>query len=343
MLFFVFFSLVVQAQDVTVPRPSPSATVSQTIGVTELSIVYSSPAVKGRKIWGSLVPYDGGRPNPWRAGANENTTFTTTHDLMIQGKRLPAGTYGIHMIPSEHEWTIIFSGNHTSWGSFFYKEEEDALRIVARPEVAPHCEWLRYGFEDLEAFGATVYLHWEKIKIGFPVEVADGHKTILANFRNELRGLAGFASEGYSTAARYCVQHKINYDEALQWTDRAIANGGGFQARMTRGDLLALTGKGADGIAAKEAAIESATENELNNYGYQLLNDGNTGEAVRIFTMNVERFPGSWNVYDSLGEGYDRAGDTQSAIAYYQKALEKDPPANQVERINGILKALEVR
>jgi hypothetical protein len=331
------------AQNVTLPRASPKAVTAQTIGMTELKIVYSSPGVKGRKVWGDLVPFDGGKPMPWRAGANENTTFSTTDDLKIEGKRLPAGTYGVHMIPSETEWTIIFNGNSTSWGSFFYREDEDVLRVNVKPVKAEHAEWLRYGFEDLQPFGATAYLHWEKLKVPFRVEVADGHGTVLANFRKELRGAAGFTSAAFITAARYCAEHNINHEEAMQWADRGIANGGGFAGQIVKATLLTQAGKTAEGNAAKQAAIKSANENELNIYGYQLLAEGNNSEALRIFAMNVERYPDSWNVYDSLGEGYDKSGDTKSAITYYRRALDKHPPQNQVERINGILKILESR
>jgi hypothetical protein len=162
-------------------RASLKASVSQTLGTdTQVAIDYSRPGVKGRKIWGELVPYgmapgnqySKDKPFPWRAGANENTTIEFTKDVLVGGQKLAAGKYGIHMIPSEKEWTIIFSKNNSSWGSFAYNQEEDALRATVTPVAAPHKEWLAYGFEDLAGNSATAFLHWERLKVPFKIEVA---------------------------------------------------------------------------------------------------------------------------------------------------------------------------
>lgn len=156
------------AQEKKEVRASLRASAMQRIGVdTDITIVYSRPGVKGRTIWGELVPYD----KVWRAGANENTTFEVTRDVLINGQKLPAGKYGLHMIPGEKEWTIIFSKNNSAWGSFSYKQEEDALRATVTPEEAPHQEWLMYGFENLAGTSVTAYLWWEKLKVPFEVKV----------------------------------------------------------------------------------------------------------------------------------------------------------------------------
>ena len=161
-------------------RLSLKASVMQRLGVdTDITIVYSRPGVKGRKIWGELVPYgmapgnkySNNKPFPWRAGANENTTIEFNKDVLIEGKKLPAGKYGIHMIPSEKDWTIIFSKNNSAWGSFSYTQEEDALRITVTPVEAPHQEWLIYGFDNLAGTSATAFLHWEKLKVPFKIEL----------------------------------------------------------------------------------------------------------------------------------------------------------------------------
>jgi hypothetical protein len=162
-------------------RASLKASVMQRLGTdTDITIEYSRPGVKGRKIWGGLVPYglapgneySENKPFPWRAGANENTTIEFNKDVLIEGKPLPAGKYGIHMIPGEKEWTIIFSKNNSAWGSFAYKQEEDALRVTATPIKAPHQEWLEYGFDDLAGTSATAYLHWEELKVPFKIKLA---------------------------------------------------------------------------------------------------------------------------------------------------------------------------
>jgi hypothetical protein len=161
------------------PRPSLAATVSQRLGTdTEITVTYSRPGVKGRVIWGELVPhglapgnsYSDNKPFPWRAGANENTTFECTGDLLVEGQRLPAGKYGIHMIPTGSTWTIIFNKTNDAWGSYSYDEAEDALRVTVTPVAAAHQEWLVYGFEDLAGASATAYLHWEELKV--PIRIA---------------------------------------------------------------------------------------------------------------------------------------------------------------------------
>ncbi len=161
-------------------RASLKASVMQVIGAdTSITITYCRPGVKGRKIWGELVPYgmapgnkySKDQPFPWRAGANENTTIEFNNDIMIEGNKLPAGKYGIHMIPSEKDWIIIFSKNNSAWGSFKYNQEEDALRITVTPVKAPHQEWMVFGFDDLAGTSATVYLHWEELKVPFKIEL----------------------------------------------------------------------------------------------------------------------------------------------------------------------------
>ena len=162
-------------------RVSLKASVMQTLGTDGvITIVYSRPGVKGRKIWGELVPYglaagneySENKPYPWRAGANENTTFETNKNLLVEGKPLPAGKYGIHMIPGEKEWVIIFSKNNSAWGSFGYKQEEDALRVTVTPVKAPFQEWMEFGFDDLAGTSATAYLHWVELKLPFKIQLA---------------------------------------------------------------------------------------------------------------------------------------------------------------------------
>jgi len=160
---------------------SLKAGVTQRLGTdVDITIVYSRPGVKGRKIWGELVPfglapgnkYSNNKPYPWRAGANENTTIEFNKDVLVEGKPLPAGKYGIHMIPSEKEWTIIFSKKNDVWGSFEYNQEEDALRVTVTPVKAPHQEWMMFGFDDLAGTSATAYLNWEQLKVPFKIQLA---------------------------------------------------------------------------------------------------------------------------------------------------------------------------
>jgi hypothetical protein len=171
----------VWAQQAKVPKPraSPQASVMQRVGAdTDITINYSRPGVRGRTIWGELVPYGlaptnqfAPKPFPWRGGADANTTIEFSNPVRINGNALPAGRYGLHFIPTEKDWTIIFSKNSTRWGSFAYDEAEDALRVTATPVKAPFTEWLRYGFEQLSDTGAVGYLQWEELKIPFKISI----------------------------------------------------------------------------------------------------------------------------------------------------------------------------
>ncbi len=178
--FLLNFSSAALAQSSEI-RLSLKASATQRLGVdTDITIDYSRPGVKGRKIWGELVPYglapgtefSNEKPFPWRAGANENTTIEFNKDLLIEGEKLSAGKYGIHMIPAEKDWVIIFSANNSAWGSFSYDQEEDALRVTVTPVAAPHQEWLIFGFEDLAGTSAIAYLHWETLKVPFTIKLA---------------------------------------------------------------------------------------------------------------------------------------------------------------------------
>lgn len=183
LLIIVFFvASETQAQQAKKPRPSLKASVSQTIGIdTELTITYSRPGVKGRKIWGELVPYglapgnnySKEQPYPWRGGANESTTLNVNKDVLVEGNKLPAGKYSLHFIPSEKEWVVIINKNSALMGSYLYNKDEDALRITAMPVKAPFQEWLVYGFENLAGTSATAFIHWEEVKVPFNISVVE--------------------------------------------------------------------------------------------------------------------------------------------------------------------------
>jgi hypothetical protein len=170
-LFFFISSLFAQGDG---PRSSLKASTSQTIGKdTDVTIVYSRPGVKGRTIWGELVKYGfedrSGNMTPWRAGANENTTIEFTKDVKVEGKDLAAGKYGLFMVAGEKEWIVIFSKKNDMWGSYQYKDSDDALRVTVKPLTAEHNEWLEFGFDNLAGTEATAYMHWEKVKVPFKI------------------------------------------------------------------------------------------------------------------------------------------------------------------------------
>jgi len=318
------------------PQDSPAASVEQTIGITEVSVDYHRPAVKGRAIWGVLVPFG----EVWRAGANENTTITFSTPVKVEGKDLAAGTYGLHMLPTASTWTAIFSRNASSWGSFSYSEKEDALRVTVTPVEAPATEWLAYEFGDFSADAATLSLRWEKLSV--PIHLAVQTDQLVVDYaRNAyLRGQAGFSWQGPNSAAAYCLRHKLNLDEALTWSDRSLGMTQNYTNLSVKAGLLEALGHTAEAAPLRQQAVAVATEPELNTLGYQYLQSKQMEKALELFKANVAAHPESWNTHDSLAEACQMSGDTKTAIEHYRKALELVKDDTNKARIAGTLEQL---
>ena len=236
------------AQQLDLPRPSPKASVSQTVGVTEISVAYCRPGVKGRKIWGDLVPYG----EVWRTGANENTTITFSTAVKIGGSELAAGTYGLQTIPAEGAWTVIFSKDAELWGAFNYKPENDALRIQATPRpAAKPVERLQFSFENVTDNAAEVVLAWEKLEVPFTVEV-DTTKLVTAAAGNALRWQTPYQ------AANWCIQNDTCLDQAATWLEASIALSPTFTNLRAQGQLLAKKNDYKGAVAAGEKALAAA-------------------------------------------------------------------------------------
>ncbi len=324
------------------PLVSPYATVSEEVGLTDITIKYARPAVKGRKIWGGLVPYGltkaltnfgNGKDHPWRAGANRNTTITFEHDVLVEGEKLPAGTYGLSMIPGEQNWTIVFNKDATLWGAFFYEESEDALRVTVTPEKAPFRERLTYEFSDEDGNGGlTIALLWEELKVPFRVQVDNYQQVVLASMEDELFYRGGFTSQDYAAIANYSLNNNVDLDVGMKWADRAIAANNTFLTQSLKGRFLMKEGKLEEADAFMAPLIENSTENELNFYGYQLMGMGLIQKAKETFELNIKRHPDSWNPYDSLAECYKNLGDQANATKYYRMALDRLPANDQANR-----------
>ncbi|MBU1101304.1 MAG: DUF2911 domain-containing protein [Bacteroidetes bacterium] len=344
LLFSVLFSNTFA--QLTLPKVSPHQTVSHTIGLSTIMVDYHSPGVKDRKVFGGIVayglnagvPFGSGNSFPWRAGANENTVITFSDDVKVNGKSLRAGSYGFHLIPGEKEFVAIFSTNNTSWGSFFYDESEDALRVTLKPEKAPKQEWLAYGFDKFTPNSAELYLVWEELKLPLTIEV-NTTEIVLKSLRNELRSTNGFGWQGLNQAAAWCATNNVNQEEALTWVENSIQRNSNFTNLATKAQLLGQLGRQKEADEIMKSAVEVANEGQLNTYGYQLLGAGRVDDAVKIFELNIKRNPESWNAYDSLAEGLQTKGETKAAKKNYEKAL-KMAPENQKARIQGVLNAL---
>ena len=346
----LFYSLVVAAivaalttseakAQLNFPRGSQQASVTQTVGITKIQIDYSRPSVNNREIWGNLVPYGmnnlgfgTAKESPWRAGADENTTIQFNTDVYIEGKALKAGLYGFHIVVMENDKaTLIFSNNNTAWGSFFYKPEEDALRVDIATKTIPHVEQLTYLFEDVTSTSATVVLNWEKKQFPFKISV-DVNKTVVDGIKQKLQNQEGFSRQTWEQAAGFVLANGGDYNEALNWINNAIS--GQFYSQktganlMTKAQLLNKLGKTSEAASVMDEASKIATINELNAMGYQMMGLNDNARAKQYFELAIEKDPSNANAYDSMGDYYRTVGDTKNAIKYFKKALSMNPLPN---------------
>lgn len=237
------------AAQITTPRVSSKASITQTVGLTDISVSYSRPAMKGRQIWGSLVPYG----QVWRTGANEATIFKTTDDLMVNGSKLAAGTYSLHSIPGENEWTIVFNKTAEQWGSYSYDEKQDALRVKATPKTTDFdYELFTISFPEVTLDAATMVLGWGRLRVPVTISVDTSAKT-LASIKAELAKQEDWRPS--FQAANYAFQNDVYGNESMTWIDRSIslkrtAQNLGLKARM-----MAKAGKHRDAIALGEEAV----------------------------------------------------------------------------------------
>jgi hypothetical protein len=344
-----------QAQLTSLPSGgNKRATVSEGIGITNVTINYSRPAVKKRDghIWGELVPagyvdqgFGPSKAAPWRAGANENTTIEFTTDVKIEGQPLAAGKYGFFIAYDPNECTLIFSKNNTSWGSFFYKPDEDVLKVKVKPvKTDNNVEWLKYEFTDQTPTSAVVALEWEKLMIPFKVD-ADVVGTQLASFRKELRTEKGFNWEAWDQAAQYCAQNKTNLDEALMWADTATSvNFGGdksFTAWSTKAMVLDGLNRSSEAAEVMKKAYPFASSNELYFYARALTKQKKGKEAFEVFKMNYDKHPNEFLPIAGMARGYSAIGDYKKALTFAQKAHALAPDKPNRDITDNFIKTLE--
>jgi len=334
------------------PRGSQNASATQTVGISKIYINYSRPSVNDREIWGKLVPYGMNNfgfgtatESPWRAGANENTIIKFTDDVTIEGQSLKAGKYGLHMIIKEDgSATVIFSKNHTAWGSFFYEPSEDALRVDVQTTAIPHTELLTYDFINVDATSATAVLNWEKKQIPFKVEV-DVTNIVLADIRHKLQNQPGFNRQTWEQAANYASNNGGDLEEALGWIDGAIA--GQFFSQQTfantqiKAGILNKMGKQQEGLDAMDAFLPQATILEAHQYGRTLIGFGLKDKAIEVFKMNAKNNKDTWPVHYGLARGYSAKGDYKTALTHLNKALGNAPNEASKGRVQANIDKLE--
>jgi hypothetical protein len=336
------------------------ASVTQQVGPVTVTISYSSPRVvlKGNdrrgKIWGKLVPYglteldfNDCKSCPWRAGANENTIFTVSDEVKVQGKSLPAGSYGLSTITGPEEWTFVFSKNATSWGAYWYDPKEDVLRVTAKPGKSEYHEWLTYEFTEREPAKATVALKWEELQVPLTITVDDAPARWVAKLRDELRGYTGFYWENWQRAADYCLQNKLNLPEALTWAERGAGPNFGGDSEIVALATLAraqeANGKTAEAAKTWDKAINlpGATAVQIHQVGRALLAEGKTQQALTIFQTNAKRFPDKWPVHVGLMRAYAATGDAKKALEEARLALKQAPDEGNRKNLESLIVKLE--
>jgi hypothetical protein len=279
---------------VTLPRPSQKASVMQRIGVTDVTITYSRPAVKGRKIWGDPLPGQAAdakgeatlddqnkRPKDaviapwghvWRTGANEATTFVVTDDVMINGQKLPAGSYSLHTIPNKDEWTIVFNGTANQWGSFDYDPAKDTLRVKAKPEwMNTSEEYLSYSFDPVTDDSAQVNIRWEKINVPFTVKVPDVNTLTLSKLKAAVEGAKPDDWRTAYQAAAYALNNKDAADDGqgMMWLDQSIKVKETFQNLSFKASVLYKAGKKDEAFALADQAIQRGKADKVDTSGFE--------------------------------------------------------------------------
>lgn len=320
-----------------IPRQSQHAVITQRVGITDVTINYHRPLVNKREIWGKLVPYG----EVWRAGANENTTVKFTDNVTINGKPLAKGVYGLHMIPGENEWTVIFSNMHTAWGSFTYKEADDALRVTVKPQPAEFREALTYDFDEVKADSTVATLRWEKVAVPFTVGV-NVHDIVQASLHNQLQGLAQYTWEGWDDAANYLLGEKYDLDEALKYEETSIGTEPRFDNLLTKSQILDAMGRKDDAEAAKKEALARATAPQLYVYGRLLQSQKKQDEAFNYFRQAAKKDPNDWLVHDGNARIYSAQGDFGNALKEIKLSL-AGAPDNQKIFIAPLVKKLEAK
>ena len=324
--------------DLELPDASQLAVNKQRIGLTDITITYHRPLVNGRKVWGGIVPLG----EVWRAGANENTTIKFSDAVSVEGQPLAKGTYGLHMIPTADSWTVIFSKMSSAWGSYTYKQEEDALRVNVKPHPIEMEEALEFDFEDLKPDSAKVTLKWEKIAVPFSVAINDAETTV-AHIRNQMRGRAQYEWDALNDAAQFCVNKKVNLDEALKWADQSIQNEERFENLSTKADVLKAMNKPEDAKKTWEKAIAKTTAPQLYSYARRLMIDKKEAEAMEILKEVAKRYPESPFGHLANARLKSAAGDFAGAAEDVKKAQAVAISDQQRNALKPLLERLQAK
>ena len=352
------------AQGLTTPPGGANqrAVVTQYMGMASVTIDYNSPDVtspagedRTGKIWGQLVPW-GIAPNPfypgfgtaenmpWRAGANQNTTITFSHDVEIEGQPLAAGTYALFMAPGEEEWTIIFNKNSSAWGSFFYDPSLDSLEVKVQPAKSDFFrEWLTYEFDDRQLDTAQAVLHWESLRVPFRISVPNQAELYHDTMAMELTGAAGFNFQNWIQASQWAAQQDAYHEDAVRWADAAIAANAGFPTISNKAQILWQIGQTEEAMETFDQAMEdpTATVVGIHMAARGLQAQGKLEDANVIFRKNYEKNPGEWPVDFGMARVYAQDGDFEKAMEHAEIALGRAPEGPQKQNLETQIERLK--
>lgn len=331
------------------------AVVSEQVGLTQVTITYHRPAVRGRegKIWGEVVHkgfinqgFGNGKPAPWRAGANENTVIEFDNDVKVEGQSLPKGRYGFFIAYDPSESTIIFSKRTDAWGSFFYDEKEDALRVKVKPQpIERSVESLKYEFSNQTPNSAVIALSWEKLSIPFKVEV-DYLKQQFDAFVAESQNPRGFTPQGLNIAASWTLQNDYQLEKGLEWATLATSpkfpgDPTSFPALSTRALILDRLGRADEAAAVIKSALPLGSVVELQQLGRQLLAAKKPQAALEVFQFNYTKNPNQFMTLIGMARGLSANGEYAKALEFANKALPSAPNDSNKQAVQAMIEKLK--
>jgi hypothetical protein len=309
-----------QSAMLSLPDLSQHARVMQRIGLTEISIDYHGPVARGRKIFGGLLPYG----KVWRAGADYNTTIEFSDPVTVNGQPLAKGVYGVHMVPGENSWIVIFSHASQSWGSFTYDQKEDALRVNVTPQSAANQDVLTYAFSDPTLTSVTVTMRWGNVAVPFKIEV-NTPAIVEASLREQLRGRPQFEWQPWEEAANYLLENKLSPDEALQWAEQSIGVEDRFENEITKARALSALGRKEEATAAHSKALGMASQGQMFGFAKTLQTFGQQDFAMEIFQLAENKDPNSFTGHDAAARIAVANQDYGTALREMKLALAVAP------------------
>lgn len=331
------------------------ATVSEQVGLTQVTITYHRPGVRGRegKIWGETVHrgfvdqgFGNGKPAPWRAGANENTVIEFDNDVKIEGQALPKGKYGLFIAYDPSESTVIFSKRSDAWGSFFYDEKEDALRVKVKPQaLEKSVENLKYEFSNQTPNSAVIALAWEKLSIPFKIEV-DYLKQQFDAFVAESQNPRGFTPQGLNIAANWTLQNDYQLEKGLEWATLATSpkfpgDPTSFPALSTKAAILDKLGRPDEAAAVIKTALPFGTVVELQQFGRQLIAAKKPRAALEVFQFNYNKNPNQFITLTGMARGLSANGEYAKAMEFANKALPLAPNDSGKQAVQAMIEKLK--